>query len=349
MIGYAPRARAKIEEKVMVATVRLGLFGAGRIGQFHAATIAHKSAGVALGAIVDAVPAAAERLATATGTANWGTDPEVILGDPAIDAVVIASPGPTHAGLIRAAAARGKPIFCEKPLSLDLAECDAAIAAAREARVPLQLGFQRRFDAGYVRAKALIDAGELGTLQTLHSRTRDPQPPPIEYLRTCGGLFRDTAVHDLDAIRFLAGGNVTRVYAVAAARVDPGVIEVGDIDSGLVVLTLDNGVIATVDISRQAIYGYDVRAEVFGTNGAVEIANPAMTHVVHRSRAGVAHDHVHHFLDLFGAAYEAEIRAFVACVRDGTTPRVTGEDGRWATVLAEAAQRSLERGEPVDV
>jgi myo-inositol 2-dehydrogenase/D-chiro-inositol 1-dehydrogenase len=333
----------------MATVVRLGLFGAGRIGQFHAATIARKAEGVALGAIVDAVPEAAARLATATGAARWGSDPGVILDDPAIDAVVIASPGPTHAGLIREAAARGKPIFCEKPLSLDLAECDAAIAAARAASVPLQLGFQRRFDRGYVRARALIEAGELGTLQTIHSRTRDPQPPPIAYLRTCGGLFRDTAVHDFDAIRYLSGGEVTRVYAVAAARVDPGVIEVGDIDSGVVTLTLDNGVIATVDVSRQAIYGYDVRAEVFGTNGAVEVARPAMTPLLHRSRAGVAHDHVHHFLDLFGEAYEEELRAFVACVRAGTMPRVTGEDGRWATVLAEAAQRSLERGVAVEV
>jgi myo-inositol 2-dehydrogenase/D-chiro-inositol 1-dehydrogenase len=333
----------------MAAQIRLGLFGAGRIGRFHATTAAHKTPGANLGAIVDASAAAAEALATATGAARWGTDPELILADPAIDAIVIASPGPTHVGLIRQAAARGKPIFCEKPLSLDLAECDAAIAATRAAGVPLQIGFQRRFDAAYVRAKAMIEAGELGTLQTIHSRTRDPEPPPLEYLRTCGGLFRDTAVHDLDAIRFLAGGDVTRVYAVAAARVDPGVIEIGDIDSGVVTLTLDNGIIATVDISRQAIYGYDVRAEVFGTGGAVEIAHPQATHLVHRSRRGVAHDHVRHFLDLFGAAYEDELRDFVACVRDGKGPRVTGEDGRWATILAEAAQQSLDSGQPVDV
>lgn len=333
----------------MAAQVRLGLFGAGRIGRFHATTIAHKAAGATLGAIVDASAPTAEALAAATGAARWGTDPEIIFGDPAIDAVVIASPGPTHVALIRGAAARGKPIFCEKPLSLDLAECDAAIAAARAAGVPLQLGFQRRFDAAYLRARAMIDAGDLGTLQTIHSRTRDPEPPPLEYLRTCGGLFRDTAVHDLDAIRFLAGGEVTRVYAVAAARVDPGVIAAGDIDSGVVTLSLDNGVIATVDISRQAIYGYDVRAEVFGTNGAVEVAHPQATHLVHRSRLGVAHDHVRHFLDLFGDAYEAELRAFVACVRDATAPRVTGEDGRWATILAEAAQRSLDSGRAVDV
>ena len=333
----------------MAAGVRLGLFGGGNIGQFHANTLAFTAAGATLGAIVDVAAGTAERLATATGTARWGTDPALILDDPTIDAVIIATPGPTHVALIRAAAARGKAIFCEKPLSLDLAECDAAIAATRAAGVPLQLGFQRRFDSGYLRARALIDAGELGTLQTIHSRTRDPQPPGIDYLRTCGGLFRDTAVHDLDAIRWLAGGKVTRVYAIAAARVDPDVIAVGDIDSGLIALTLDNGVIATVDVSRQAIYGYDVRAEVFGTGGSVEIMRPAATPAVVRSRAGIIHDHVRHFLDLFGAAYAAELHAFIACVRDGTTPRVTGEDGRWATLLAEAAQRSLESGQPVDV
>ena len=160
----------------MAAQVRLGLFGAGRIGRFHAATIAHRCPDAILCAIVDASASAAEALANTTGTARWGTDPELIFGDPALDAVLIASPGPTHVGLIQQAAARGKPIFCEKPLSLDLAECDAALAATRAAGVPLQLGFQRRFDTGYLRAKAMIDAGELGTLQTIHSRTR-PKPP----------------------------------------------------------------------------------------------------------------------------------------------------------------------------
>ena len=333
----------------MAARIRLGVFGAGSMGRFHANTLAFKADGAMIGAIVDAEAGAAERLATATGTARWGSDPELILGDPSIDAAVIATPGPTHVGLIRVAAARGKPIFCEKPLSLDIAECDAAIAAARAAGVPLQLGFQRRYDKGYLRAKALIDAGELGTLQTIHSRTRDPHPHQLAYLLSCGGLFRDTAVHDLDSIRWLAGGEVTRVYAVSAIRVNEAVIAAGDIDSGLIMLTLDNGVIATVDVSRQAVYGYDVRAEVFGTNGSVEVAQAAATPVVHRSRAGVTHDHLYWYLDRFGAAYEEELRAFVTCVRDGTAPRATGEDGRWATVLAEAAQRSLESGQPVDV
>lgn len=333
----------------MAGRLRVGLFGAGAMGQFHARTLALKTPGAEIAAIVDVMAPAAEWLATETGAARWGTDPDLILDDRAIDAVVIVTPGPTHVGLIRRAAAAGKQIFCEKPLSLDVAECDAAIAAARRVGVRLQMGFQRRFDAGYRRAKAMIEAGELGTLQIIHSRTRDPEPPRLEYLRACGGLFADTAVHDFDAIRYLAGAEVETVYAVSAVRVDPAVIDAGDIDSGVITLTLANGVIATVDVSRQAVYGYDVRAEVFGTAGDVEIARPALTPLVHRSRAGVAHDHVRRFLDLFGAAYEAEIAAFVAAIRDDTPAQVTGEDGRWATILGLAAKESLATGRPVRV
>ena len=333
----------------MPARIRVGLLGAGRIGQFHAHTVAFKTEGAELVAISDVVGDAAAALAAATEAPRWGDDPAVVLDDPSIDAVIIATPGPTHAGLITRAAEAGKQIFCEKPIALELAEIDAALAAVERAGVRLQIGFQRRFDAGYLRAKELIDSGKIGDLQIIHSRTRDPDLPSLEYLRSCGGLFRDTSVHDLDSIRWLSGLEVTSVYAAGAVLIDPRVGEAGDVDTAVLTLRLANGAIATVDNSRRAVYGYDVRAEVYGSAGSVEVSRPAPTAAVYRSPAGITRDHVHWFLDLFGAAYEEEIRAFVGCVRTGDTPRVTGRDGRMATVIALAAQESLATGRAVPV
>lgn len=333
----------------MAAKVRVGLLGAGRIGRFHAQTLAFRTPWAELAAISDTVGEAAAASAAATGTARWGDDPGVVLDDPTIDAVVIATPGPTHAALITRAAEAGKAIFCEKPIALELAEIDAALAAVARAGVPLQLGFQRRFDAGYVRARELIAAGDLGDVQIIHSRTRDPDLPSLDYLRACGGLFRDTSVHDFDSIRWLAGAEVEGVYAAATVLIDPVVAEAGDVDTAIVTLRLANGALATVDNSRRAVYGYDVRAEIFGSAGSVEVAHPSLTSAVRRTPAGIVRDHAYHFLELFRDAYQEELRAFVACVRDGTPPRVTGHDGRMSTLIALAARESLRTGREVRV
>lgn len=331
----------------MPARIRVGLLGAGRIGRFHANTVAYKTAGAELVAISDVMAGAAAALAAATDAPHWGGDPAVVLADPSIDAVIIATPGPTHAELITRAAEAGKHVFCEKPIALELAEIDAALAAVARAGVKLQIGFQRRFDTGYLRAKELIDGGKIGDLQIIHSRTRDPDLPSLAYLRSCGGLFRDTSVHDFDSIRWLAGAEVASVYAAGAVLIDPIVAEAGDVDTAVVTLRLTNGAIATVDNSRRAVYGYDVRAEVFGSAGSVEVSRPSPTAAIYRSPAGIGQDHVFEFLDLFKDAYEEEIRSFITCVRTGATPRVTGEDGRMATVIGLAAQESVRMGAEV--
>lgn len=333
----------------MPAKIRVGLLGAGTIGRFHAQTIAFKIPWAELVAVSDVVGEAAAAVAAATGAPRWGADPGVVFDDPTIDAVVIATPGQTHAGLITRAAEAGKAIFCEKPIALELAEIDAALAAVARAGVPLQIGFQRRFDAGYVRARELIEGGEIGEVQILHSRTRDPALPSAAYMRSCGGLFLDTSVHDFDSVRFLSGEEVVGVYAAGAVLVDPIVGAAGDVDTALITLRLANGALATVDNSRQAVYGYDVRAEVFGSAGSVEVVRPSLTSAVRRSAAGIVHDHAYRFLDLFRDAYEEELRAFVACVRDGTPPRVTGRDGRMSTLIGLAAKESLRTGREVRV
>jgi myo-inositol 2-dehydrogenase/D-chiro-inositol 1-dehydrogenase len=331
----------------MPAKIRVGLLGAGNIGRFHAHTVAFKTPGAELVAISDVMGDAAGALAAATDAPRWGADPAIVLDDPAIDAVVIATPGPTHAELIARAAEAGKQIFCEKPIALELAEIDAALSAVERAGVKLQIGFQRRFDAGYLRAKELIAGGKIGDVQIVHSRTRDPDVPSLAYLRSCGGLFRDTSVHDLDSIRWLTGMEVTSVYATGAVLIDPIVGEAGDVDTAVITLRLTNGAIATVDNSRRAVYGYDVRAEVFGSAGSVEVARPGITDAVYRSSAGIGQEHVFRFLDLFKDAYEEEIRSFIHCVRTDTAPRVTGHDGRMATLLGLAAGESLRTGAEV--
>ncbi len=333
----------------MPAKIRVGLLGAGAIGRFHAQTLAGEILGAELVAISDVVGENAAALAAATDTSRWSTDPDSIFDDPTIAAVVIATSGATHAELITRAAAAGKNIFCEKPIALELAEIDAALSAVERAGVIVQIGFQRRFDLGFVRAKELIDSGQIGEVQIVGSRTRDPQLPSAAYMRSCGGLFRDTSVHDLDVVRWLSGREVETVYATGSVLIDPLVGEAGDIDTGIITMRLTGGVLATIDNSRQAVYGYDVRAEVFGSAGSVEVAAPERTRAVLRHSAGITQEHVHWYLDRFGAAYEEELRAFVSCVRDGTTPRVTGHDGRMATLLAIAVQRSLATGEVVRV
>ena len=296
----------------MARTLNVAVLGAGKIGRFHADTLSRKVSGSRLAAVVDVWEQSARGGSEATGAPRWATEPDEIIRDPAIDAVVIATPDGTHAGLIRSAAAGGKHVFCEKPIALDPFEIDAALSSVRAAGVKLQIGFQRRFDSGYVRAKQLIDEGRIGSIHMVQSRTRDPQldlSPGA--LGSSSGLFHSTAVHDFDVIRFLSGAEVEEVYAAGAALVDPVVAQLGKIDTAVATLRLSNGALASVDISLQSVYGYDVRAEVLGSEGSVKIAVDQETPVLHLSRQGACHDYPYWYLDRFGRAYEEEIRAFV--------------------------------------
>lgn len=325
------------------------MLGAGKIGRFHADTVAFRTPGAELAAVADVFEESARTVAEAAGAGRWTADPEDVLSDPSIDAVVIATPGPTHSELMIRAAEAGKQIFCEKPIALELEEIDRALEAVQRNGVKLQIGFQRRFDPSFLRMRQMIEQGGLGKLYMVHSRTRDPGLPPTEYLLSCGGLFRDTSVHDFDVVRWLSGSEAVEVYAAGAVLVDPLVEQAGDIDTALVTLRMANGVIATVDNSRQAVYGYDVRAEVFGSEGGAEVSEGQRTAVVHRGREGVCRDHVYWYIDRFREAYEEEIRAFVRCLREDVMPAATGRDGRAATVLGLAAQRSLLSGAPVQI
>jgi myo-inositol 2-dehydrogenase / D-chiro-inositol 1-dehydrogenase len=330
-------------------TVRIGLIGAGRIGRKHAETISRLSSAV-LSAVADADEEAAAAAAGSKGEATGvtvATDYRRLLDDPAIDAVVIAAPTNLHGTLIEAAAAAGKQIFCEKPIALTLAEADEALAAVARAGVPLQIGFQRRFDPAYERARAAIQAGELGRLFFLRSTTRDPEPPPEEYLRASPSIFTDTAIHDLDMLRWLAGAEIREVHALGASLIREVHAERGLIDTAVLSLRFENGALGVIDNCWQAAYGYDVRTEVLGAAGAVEVGHARESALLRLDRRGVTADYPYWFLDRFGLAYEREIADFVRCVADGAEPRATGEDGRRALAAALAAAQSAQDGRPV--
>jgi myo-inositol 2-dehydrogenase/D-chiro-inositol 1-dehydrogenase len=298
--------------------------------------------------VVDVQETLAERTAAAFA-ARASTNPGDGIADPDVDAVIIASPTPTHVDLIKAAARAGKAIFCEKPIDLELARVDEAIAEVQSAGVPFFIGFNRRFDRSFQRLKTELSDGVVGRLEMVHIISRDPGPPPIEYLRQSGGLFRDMMIHDLDMARWILGDEPVEVYANGSALVDPGIGQMGDVDSAVVTLKTREGVLGQISNSRRAAYGYDQRVEVLGSKGMLRAEN-VQTHTVGRWTAeGVHHDNPpHFFIERYMDAYRAELQHFVRAILDPAQPLLTGpHDGRQALVLADACLQSLDLGRPV--
>ena len=334
----------------MQRSLNIALIGAGRIGQVHASTIAYRVPGARLAAVYDPISAAAESVAEKFHLPKIAQNSDEIMTDPTIDAVLICTPTATHAPLIIAAAAAGKHIFCEKPIALDLATTDAAIAAARAAEVHLQVGFNRRWDSNYVRVREAIAAGELGNLRTLHVISRDSGPPPISYVKTSGGIFLDMTIHDWDMLRFLSGSEIKEVYVMGAVMVNPEIGDAGDIDSHMTVLRFTSGVIGMVENCRQASYGYDQRVEAFGSAGAMLIENNTPNTAILSTESGIHHTLPHHFfMTRYTEAYAAEIEGFVDAVSNGTPVAVTGQDGRHALAVGLAAKLSYAERRPVMV
>jgi myo-inositol 2-dehydrogenase/D-chiro-inositol 1-dehydrogenase len=334
----------------MAANVTLAIIGAGRIGQVHAESLTRRVPNAQVVAVADVNLAAAQQCAATYGIPQATGDPQALLHDPAIDAVVICSSTPTHAPLIIEAARAGKQIFCEKPIALDLAVIDEALAVVKQAGVRLQIGFNRRFDSNFRHLREVVAAGGIGAPHLVRITSRDPAPPPLSYLQGSGGIFLDMTIHDFDLARFLIDAKVTEVYATGAVLVDPAIGTIGDLDTAVVTLRYANGALGIIENSRQAVYGYDQRAEVFGSGGAVEALNKTPHNTRHSTNQGVqAAKPLYFFLERYMDAYVAELQAFVeAILHDRPTP-VTGEDGRMATVLGLAAWRSYHEGRPVQV
>jgi len=308
------------------APVAVGLIGAGLIGAFHGETLARRVPGARLAGVADPAPGAAERLAASLGAPLATTDPAELLADPAVEAVVIAAPARFHA---------------------DLADADRATAAAGVAGVPLQVGFNRRFDQSFRAAHDLVAAGRLGTPQLLRSLTRDPGIPDPGRVPP-STIFLETLIHDFDTLRYLnPGAEPVEVYAVADALAYPDFKDQGLQDTAVVLVRFDNGAIATAEASFNAVYGYDIRGEVFGSAGMVTAGDIRRTTMTFHGAEGVASDTWRRNIDLFHDAYTAELAYFADCVRGGVTPEPGGRDARAALAVALAAIRSAQTGGPV--
>ncbi|HXF60151.1 MAG TPA: inositol 2-dehydrogenase [Caldilineaceae bacterium] len=330
------------------AVLNLGLIGAGRIGRVHAANLAYRIPTARLAAVADVSEAAAQQVAQQFHVPVAATDYRAILADPAIDAVLICSATDTHARIIVEAAQAGKHIFCEKPIDHTLAKIDWALAAVEQAGVKLQIGFNRRFDANYARVRQAIVQGEIGQPHLLHIISRDPAPPPIEYIKVSGGIFLDMTIHDFDMARFLMGCEAVEVYAVGGVLVDPQIGEAGDLDTALITLKFENGAFGTIDNSRRAVYGYDQRVEVLGSRGSIATGNNYPNTAIISSATEVRRDlPLNFFMERYTEAYVAEMVAFVEAVRLDKPVPVGGKDGRVPVVMGLAARKSVAENRPV--
>jgi inositol 2-dehydrogenase len=329
--------------------VRVAVIGLGRMGRFYAQTVAALGPPIQLAAVVDPDPAARASVQAALGDVRAFSDPVAVLEQSDIDAVLVATTTSTHAELVIAAAQAGKAIFCEKPLALTIEQTRTVLDAVDRAGVLLQVGFMRRFDPAFKRAKELIDAGQIGRPLTFKAIGRDPACPPLDYADPAhsGGLIVDMGIHDFDMARWLMSSEVERVSADGNVLVCTEMARVGDIDNAVVNLRFASGALGNVEVSRTAHYGYDLRTEVLASDGAVRIGGSAPDEVQVLTAQPEPQDNVPHFVRRFGAAYKAQIEDFVDCVLHQRTPRVGGADALAAIQIAQAATRSVQTGAPV--
>lgn len=323
------------------------IFGAGRIGSIHADSVS-RNPDVRIRYVVDVNAAAAQTLATRHGAQVC--DVATALEDPGVNAVIIASSTDTHADLIERAARARKAIFCEKPVDLDLTRVRHCVKVVRESNVTCAIGFNRRFDAQFARLRRAIEEGRIGKLETISITSRDPAPPPMEYIKVSGGLFKDMMIHDFDMARWLLGEEPVEVFATASCHVDPAIGLAGDVDTALVTLKTASGKLAQISNSRRAVYGYDQRIEAFGSGGMIQANNVLESNLVVTDSAGsLGEKPLHFFLERYQEAYRSELAHFVACMRGTELPRATILDGERALVLAEAAIRSHGTGRAIAV
>jgi myo-inositol 2-dehydrogenase/D-chiro-inositol 1-dehydrogenase len=327
--------------------VGVAFLGVGRMGMSHLKTLAGiRNAHVVVVADPDIDAARHGQKVSLADRAT--TDALEAIGDPAVEAVVIVTPTSTHASLIEAALRAGKAIWSEKPIALSLAETDRVVGIWRETGLPVQLGFMRRFDPGYVRAKELIDAGELGRIEQFRSASRDTYPPPLSFIKNSGGSFLDMSVHDYDLARFLVG-EIEEVSAWGSNLIDDVFAEGGDIDTAVTMLRFVNGALGVVEMSRRSAWGYDIRTEVAGADGKVVVEAAQKTTAMFSRRFGFEGDHFESFPDRFEAAYRIELEAFFRTLGEGGTPAPGPEEALATLRVAVAARQSWQEGRPIRV
>ena len=329
-------------------TLNIGLIGAGRIGRLHAGNLATRIPNARLAAVADIDLDAAKSVADEMNVETAVTEYAELLSDKDLHAIVICSATDTHTQIIMDAAAAGKHIFSEKPLDFDLARIDKALEAVEAAGVKLQVGFNRRFDPNFRKVKEMAAEGKIGEPHILRITSRDPEPLPLDYIRVSGGIFLDMTIHDFDMARYVTGSEVEEIYVIGAVMIDPKIGELGDLDTAISTLRFENGVIGTIDNSRKAVYGYDQRVELFGSEGMISTENETPDRYSYSNADGVREPlPLYFFLERYTESYLREMQSFVDCVQNDTRPEVTGEDGRVPVVIGLAARKSYEENRPV--
>ena len=331
--------------------IKLGIIGAGRIGQVHAAGILSSGLQARIEAIAD--PYMSEQTAAwakSMGIPNVTLHYKKILEDASIDAVLICSSTDTHSPISMEAIARGKHVFCEKPIDHDLEKIYEVQQALKGSAVKYQVGFQRRFDHNFRALRQAVLNGKVGDIHMIKITSRDPAPPPIPYIKVSGGLFLDMMIHDFDMVRYLSGSEVEEVYAYGAVLVDPAIGDAGDIDTAIVSLRLKNGALAVIDNSRRATFGHDQRAEVFGSKGAVMSGNDTISTAVLSDETGVhAQKPLYFFLERYAQAYRSEISSFLQAIDTDGETEVGVNDGLQPVLIGLAAKKSLREHRPVTI
>jgi inositol 2-dehydrogenase len=339
-----------VSDRTGAAKLNVGLIGLGRLGRVYARDLSSRIACTRLVAVTDLSQAAVDHVVRELDVPLGSTNPQDVIDDPSVDAVVIVTPTDTHGAVTRAAAAAGKAIFCEKPLAISLAEALDMKRVVEQSGVFFQLGFMRRFDRGYEAAKARLQEGAIGDAVVFKSTSRDPYPPSVEYAnpKTSGGLILDMGIHDFDLARWFMG-EVTSVQAVGGVLAYPELGAVGDIDNAIISLVFASGRLGVVDLTRNGIYGYHINTELLGTAGTLRIGYLRETPLTVMTKEGVTHDTVPYFMERFRDAYTTQLENFAQNVLNGRPAPITVDDGVEALKIAVAATQARETGQPVTV
>ncbi|MBN2154650.1 MAG: inositol 2-dehydrogenase [Candidatus Lokiarchaeota archaeon] len=332
----------------MLQKIVAGIIGAGRIGKIHAENIMNHIENAYIKTIADIKIDHLKKWAENLRISHLTTDYREILEDPEIQVVIICSSTDTHVKFITEAAKAGKHIFCEKPIDFEVSRIKDALNAVKDAGVKFMIGFNRRFDHNFQRMKKAVQKGDLGEPHIIKISSRDPNPPPIEYLKVSGGLFFDMAIHDWDMCRYLSNSEIAEVYAQGAAFNDPEISNINDIDTAVTLLKSKSGIMFIIDNSRKAVYGYDQRVEIFGSKGMILNYNDTINNVEIYSENSIARDKIpYFFLERYRDSYIVEMRELFECVQNNSDPSVSGVDGLQAVLIAKAASLSMRENRPV--
>ncbi|CAN5596245.1 inositol 2-dehydrogenase [soil metagenome] len=328
---------------------KVGILGLGRIGKIHLENLSTRFPGVEVLAAMNPSEAGQD-YARKFRVPMVTSDADEVINHPEIEAIFVCSPTDSHADYVIKAARAGKAIFCEKPVDLSVEKVIQTLQVVKNSNVPLMLAFNQRFDYNFLHIKEQLSKEKIGKLYTLHLISRDPAPPPVDYIRKSGGLFLDMTIHDFDMARYLIGGEVREVFAKGYNLIDPEIGEAGDIDTGIIILNFENNATAIIENSRKAVYGYDQRLEVFGSAGMIRVENPLKNTNIYYNEDG-AHQArlLDFFMDRYQLSYQREVEAFLHALQNNLPMPATGEDGLKAMLIAVAANRSLGENRPLRI